>query len=69
MGDHILCDRYGKTRKCISSKAALMVLVWSFIIGLLIGLFLSPEAFLQNIPSVYSLIGYGCAAVILVSSH
>ena len=38
-----LARRYRSTRKCVSSKAALLILVWSFVIGLLGGMFLNPE--------------------------
>ena len=38
-----LARRYRSTRKCVSSKAALLILVWSFVIGLLGGMMLNPE--------------------------
>ena len=40
---HLLGRRYRSTRKCVSSKAALLILVWSFVIGLLGGMMLNPE--------------------------
>ena len=39
----LLARRYSSTRKCVSSKAALLTLVWSFVIGLLGGMMLNPE--------------------------
>ena len=39
----LLARRYRSTRKCVSSKAALLILVWSFVIGLLGGMMLNPE--------------------------
>ena len=39
----LLARRYRSTRKCVSSKAALLILVWSFVIGLLGGMFLNPD--------------------------
>ena len=38
-----LARRYRSTRKCVSSKAALLILVWSFVVGLLGGMMLNPE--------------------------
>ena len=35
--------RYGNTRKCVSSKAALLILLWSFVVGLLSGLLINLE--------------------------
>ena len=49
-----LARRYRSTRKCVSSKAALLILVWSFVIGLLGGLLLNPDIAVQ-LPYVYSL--------------
>ena len=40
---HLLERRYRSTRKCVSSKAALLILVWSFVIGLLGGMMFNPE--------------------------
>ena len=49
-----LARRYRSTRKCVSSKAALLILVWSFVIGLLGGLLLNPAIAVQ-LSYVYSL--------------
>ena len=38
----LLARRNRSTRKCVSSKAALLILVWSFVIGLLGGMLLNP---------------------------
>ena len=48
-----LAMRYGITRKCVSSKAALLILLWSFVVGLLSGLLLSPDLGIY-ISSLYS---------------
>ena len=48
-----LAMRYGNTRKCVSSKAALLILLWSFVVGLLSGLLLSPDLGIY-ISSLYS---------------
>ena len=40
---HWLTLRYRTTRKCVSSKAALLVLLWSFVVGLLSGALLNPD--------------------------
>ena len=39
----LLARRYRSTHKCVSSKAALLILVWSFVIGLLGGMMLNPD--------------------------
>ena len=38
-----LAMRYGNTRKCVSNKAALLILLWNFVVGLLSGMLLNPE--------------------------
>ena len=45
-----LAMRYGNTRKCVSSKAALLILLWSFVVGLLSGLLINLQviSFGQN---------------------
>ena len=35
--------RYGRSRKCVTSRAALLILLWSLVAGLLRGLFLNPD--------------------------
>ena len=40
---HWLALRYRTTRKCVNSKAALLVLLWSFLVGLLSGALLNPD--------------------------
>ena len=57
--------RYRNTRKCVSSKAALLILSWSFMTGLWYGLALNPDVYLRNFLSGYSLIGYGITGIVL----
>ena len=40
-----LAVRYGRSRKCVSSKAALLILLWSFVVGLLSGMYLNPDLY------------------------
>ena len=42
-----LAMRYGSTRKCVSSKAALLVLLWSFVVGLLGTHLLNPDMYVR----------------------
>ena len=42
-----LAMRYGSTRKCVSSKAALLVLLWSFVVGLLGTSLLNPDMYVH----------------------
>ena len=42
-GSHWSTSRYRTTRKCVSSRAALLILLWSFVVGLLSGVFLNPD--------------------------
>ena len=42
-GSHWLTSRYRTTRKCVSSRAALLILLWSFVVGLPSGAFLNPD--------------------------
>ena len=53
--------RYGRSRKCVSSKAALLILLWSFVIGLLSGLFLNPDLYLTIV--TFSFPTYGGVVV------
>ena len=60
--------RYRNTRKCISSKGALAILMWSFVVSTLHYLFLNPAAYLsleyiQN-ASITFIIVYGTTATI-----
>ena len=45
-----LAMRYGTTRKCVSSKAALLILLWSFVVVLLKALVVN-----QSVPSLLKL--------------
>ena len=58
-----LAMRYGTTRKCVSNKAALLILLWSFVVGLLSAMLLNPEMYLRIILSSYSLIAYGVVVI------
>ena len=42
-----LAMRYGNTRKCVSNKAALLILLWSFMVGLLNAMLLNPEMYIR----------------------
>ena len=55
-----LAMRYVTTRKCVSNKAALLILLWSFVVGLLSGMLLNPEMYLRIYVSSISLVVYGC---------
>ena len=41
----MLVRRYGNTRKCVSSNAALLILLWSFVVGLLGAILLNPDLY------------------------
>ena len=60
-----LALRYGNTRKCVSNKAALLILLWSFVIGLLNAMLLNPEMcqliFITSFSN--SLIAYGVVVI------
>ena len=58
-----LAMRYGNTRKCVSNKAALLILLWSFVVGLLSAMFLSPEMYLRMFERSYSLVAYGVVVI------
>ena len=58
-----LAMRYATTRKCVSNKAALLILLWSFVVGLLSAMFLSPEMYLRMFESSLSLAAYGVVVV------
>ena len=51
--------RYGNTRKCVSNKAALLILLWSFVVGLLGAMLLNPEMYLRIFSFMYYLGAYG----------
>jgi peptide/histidine transporter 3/4 len=51
--------RHSRGRKCVSSNAALLVLLWSFVVGLLSGLFLNPDLYLTMVTDAFSLPAYG----------
>ena len=54
-----LARRYGNTRKCVSSKAALLILLWSFVVGLLSAILLNPGFCMAILPLMLSLVAYG----------
>ena len=56
--------RYKTTRKCVSSKSALLILLWSFVLGLWNGIPLNPDLFLRNFTFIYSFAGYGFMALV-----
>ena len=56
--------RYKTTRKCASSKSALLILFWSFVVGLWNGLVLNPDLYLRNFTLIYALAGYGFVALV-----
>ena len=60
--------RYGTTRTCVTSKSALLILFWSFLVGLWNGVALSPDFYLQNFLTLfpYTLIIYGCIALLML---
>lgn len=62
--------RYSNTRKCLSSKSALLTLFWSFLVGLWNEVALSPDFYLLNFVTMfpYSLLIYGYIAVIMLFS-
>ena len=60
-----LARRYRSSRKCVSSKAALLILVWSFVIGLLGGMLLNPEIIATSFFNYYTqLLMYGGIAFV-----
>ena len=63
----VLALRYRTTRKCITSKAALLILLWSFAVGISYGLGLNPDNYVQTF-SLFSssvLIVYGGISIVL----
>ena len=56
--------RYKTTRKCVSSKSALLILLWSFIVGLWNGVALNPDLYLRNFTLIYTLACYGVVAFV-----
>ena len=50
--------RYKTTRKCVSSKSALLILFWCFVLGLWNGLALYPDLYVRNFTVVLALVGY-----------
>ena len=56
--------RYKTTRKCVSSKSALLILFWSFVFGLWNGLALNPDLYLRSFTFIYTLAGYGFVALV-----
>ena len=58
-----LAMRYGNTRKCVSSKAALLILLWSFVVGLLSGLLINLELY-DSRRGGFGILFYGGAVII-----
>ena len=58
-----LTMRYGTTRKCVSNKAALLILLWSFVVGLLSAMLLNPEIYMRMFPHSISLVAYGVVVI------
>ncbi len=58
--------RYSTTRKCVSSKSALLILVWSFVLGLWNGAALNPDLFLRNFVNLVTLNASGLVAFIML---
>ena len=58
-----LAVRYGRSRKCVSSKAALLILLWSFVVGLLSGMFLNPDLYPTIVVDPIALTAYGGAVI------
>ena len=56
--------RYKTTRKCVNSKSALLILFWSFIVGLWNGVMLNPDLYLRNFTIIYTLTVYGLVAFV-----
>ena len=54
-----LAMRYCTTRKCVSNKAALLILLWSFVVGLSPAQLLNSELFMRMIVHPLSLIAFG----------
>ena len=58
-----LAMRYGNTRKCVSNKAALLILLWSFVVGLLRVMLLYTKVYLSIVVHITIFIGYGMTVV------
>ena len=58
-----LAMRYGNTRKCVSNKAALLILLWSFVVGLWGAMLLNPEMYLHIFAFTFSAAAYGGVVV------
>ena len=57
--------RYSITRKCVSSRSAVLILVWSFALGLWNGIALNPDLYVWNFVKIYSPAAYGFVAILL----
>ena len=60
-----LAMRYGTTRKCVSNKAALLIFLWSFVVGLCNAMLLNPEMYQPIFVTSFSnfLIAYGVVVI------
>ena len=54
-----LAMRHGNTRKCVSSKSALLILLWSFVVGLLGGLLINLELYNYGLSTLWKFSPYG----------
>ena len=59
-----MCPEVQDNSKCVSSKSALLILFWSFVVGLWNGVALNPDLYLKNITYIYTLVGYSAVAII-----
>ena len=60
--------RYRRTRKCITSKAALIILLWSFAVSLVYSIVFNPDIYVQVFSFLYiwaGLIPYGVVPIVL----
>ena len=62
--------RYRRTRKCITSKATLIVLLWSLAVSLVYSIVFNPDIYVQIFSNIYSifwigLIPYGIVPIVL----
>jgi peptide/histidine transporter 3/4 len=58
----LMVMRYRSSRKCVSSKAALLILVWNFAVSFVSALTLNPDLYFRLLNYFIVLSAYGCAA-------
>ena len=56
--------RYTTARVCVSSRSALLILLWSFVLGLWNGVALNPDLYLRSFVNIFTLAGYGFVAMV-----